>query len=100
MLSLLWSTTTKSPDNSVGFMMSSWTFIKDIRSGFPFFVIQSRRKAIFMSTELSGIKQPHTMYKKGVRWMESVFCGAPDAVIPRPHDPVEACGRNPIAVLR
>jgi hypothetical protein len=28
-----------------------------------------------------------------------VFC-APDAVIPLPHDPVEACGRNPIAVLR
>ena len=35
-----------------------------------------------------------------IRWMESVFCGASDAVIPLPHDPVEACGRNPIAVLR
>ena len=34
-----------------------------------------------------------------IRWMDSVFCGAPDAVIPLPHDPVEACGRNPIAVF-
>jgi hypothetical protein len=33
-----------------------------------------------------------------IRWMESVFCGAPDEVIPLPRDPVEACGRNPIAV--
>ena len=35
-----------------------------------------------------------------IRWMKSVFFGASDAVIPLPHDPVEACGRNPIAVLR